>query len=48
MNAIQGLAFRALIVLCCIVIFSLARMDSGCESKGGTPTSDHSCIHKAK
>jgi hypothetical protein len=47
MNAIQCLVFRALVVLCCIVIYSLARMDAGCESMGGTP-SDHSCMHKSK
>jgi hypothetical protein len=44
MNAIQCLVVRAFIVLCCVLIYSLGRMDTACESKGGTPTSDHSCI----
>jgi hypothetical protein len=48
MNAIQRLVARVLIVLCCILIYSLGRMDTACESKGGTPTHDHSRIHKAK
>lgn len=48
MNAIQCLVVRVLIVLCCVVIYTLGRMDTDCQSKVGTPTSDHSCIHKAK
>jgi hypothetical protein len=48
MNAIGRLLLRALIVLCCMLIYSLGLMDTDCKSRGGTPTRDHSCFHKAQ